>query len=63
MKKTDKQLIKCLAGFIKWSYLNNKESNWILSNLSHDIIYQAKRDKFYMPRTERYAKYFDGEKI
>ena len=65
MGKENKEFIKGLAGFIKWSFDNNKEAGWILSNLSHDILYQVrdKKDRIgFSPRTRSYAKYWDGEK-
>lgn len=58
-KNKEKELLIDLAGFIKWSLDNNKESGGILSNLTHDICSFLKETEGFSPRTAGYAKYWN----
>lgn len=58
MNKKEKDFLKGLAGFIKWSFDNNQEAGWILSNLTHDICSKVKELEF-APRTSSYIEYWD----
>jgi len=59
MDKKDEDFLKGLAGFIKWSFDNNKEAGWILSNLTHDICSKVKEEVCFSPRTASYVEYWD----
>ena len=59
MNNEEKDFLKGLAGFIKWSFDNNKEAGWILSNLTHDICSKIKEDDGFAPRTGTYIEYWD----
>jgi len=56
MTQKELETLQDMVGFIEWSVTNQRDFQWILSNLGHDITGLLSNEPAFLPRTSGYRK-------